>query len=253
MNTDIDATRQPIISLHDGGAWTTSLDVSAFFGKQHSDVLRSIRNLLEKEPALGLRNFASFKNNDLTGEHTAYYEMDRDGFTLLAMGFTGTKALKWKLRYIEAFNAMEAELRRQSAKIDVRDPSQLSAIAIQLIEVNKELEARAATAEAQVEAAKPKTLFFDQFANADGLYGLQNAARVLGESPNKFVGRLKQGYLFYQGGALVPKVQYREMGIFEVKCTIVDDKARYQTYVTPKGLQYLARIFGKDDLFSQVA
>jgi len=40
------------------------------------------------------------------------YEMDRDGFSLLAMGFTGEKALKWKLDYIKAFNAMERELKR---------------------------------------------------------------------------------------------------------------------------------------------
>lgn len=119
-------------------------------------------------------------------------------------------------------------------QIDVRDPGQLTKIAMQLIEVNRDLQS-------QIDAAKPKTDFYDQYASADGLYGLQNAARVLGHAPNKFIRRLKEGYLFYQGGSLVPKVQYREMGVFEVKCTYVDDKARYQTYVTPKGLQYLAK------------
>ncbi|MBB4313007.1 BRO family protein [Roseospira marina] len=133
-------------------------------------------------------------------------------------------------------------------RIDVRDPSQLSQIAIQLIEVNKELTVRAERAEQQVEAAKPKTQFYDKYANADGLYNLQNAARVLCQGPNKFVGWLKQGYLFYQGTALVPKVKYREMGVFEVKATVVDDKARYQTFVTPKGIQYLAKKLGVDRL-----
>lgn len=133
-------------------------------------------------------------------------------------------------------------------QIDVRDPSQLTKIAIQLIEVNRELEQRAVTAEKAVEAAKPKTEFYDQFANAEGLYSLQNAGRVLGQGPNKFVGWLKQGFLFYQGGALVPKVQYREMGLFEVKATIVDDKARYQTYVTSRGITYFAKKLGVDQL-----
>jgi anti-repressor protein len=142
---------------------------------------------------------------------------------------------------------IECERRLKEAaplQIDVRDPSQLTKIAIQLIEVNKELEHRAVTAEKAVEAAKPKTEFYDTFSSADGLYGLQNAARVLGQAPNKFIGWLKQGYIFYQGGALVPKVQYREMGVFEVKSTLVDDKARYQTYVTPKGIQYFAKKLG---------
>ena len=129
--------------------------------------------------------------------------------------------------------------------VDVRDPGQLAAIALQLIEVNKELQGRAAVAEAKIEADKPKTGFFDRFMNADGLFGLQNAGRILIEPPNKFVGWLKQQFLFYQGGSLVPRAQYRTMGIFEVKATVVDDKARYQTYVTPKGLQYLAKKLGK--------
>ena len=124
---------------------------------------------------------------------------------------------------------LECERRAKEAvpQINVRDPASLTKIAIQLIEVNKELECKVAE-------LAPKARFFENFAEADGLYGLQNAARVLGKGPNKFVGWLKQHFLFYQGGALVPKAVYRTMGVFEVKAEIVDDKARYRTYVTPK-------------------
>lgn len=41
------------------------------------------------------------------------YIMNRDGFSLLAMGFTGKKALEWKLKYINAFNEMERQLRER--------------------------------------------------------------------------------------------------------------------------------------------
>lgn len=144
------------------------------------------------------------------------------------------------------FIRMEKKARAGSpTAIDVRDPGQLASIAIQLIEVNKELEARAITAEAAVEAAKPKTSFYDQFANSDGLFGLQNVGRILSEPPNKFVGWLKQTFLFYQGKALVPRAEYVRMGIFEVKSEIIEDKARYRTWVTPKGVQYLAKKLGK--------
>ena len=122
-----------------GAVFATSRDVAAFFRKQHKDVLRDIRNLIAKEPSLALRNFAPFKIKDLTGESTGHYEMDRDGFTLLAMSFTGAKALKWKLKYIEAFDTMEAELRARVApqgvvSIDFHDPNTLRRLSLEITE-----------------------------------------------------------------------------------------------------------------------
>jgi len=70
-----------------------------------------IRNLIAKQPAALADSFEPFSINDLTGESTSHYDMDRDGFTLLAMGFTGATALTFKLKYMAQFKAMEAELR----------------------------------------------------------------------------------------------------------------------------------------------
>lgn len=95
--------------------------------------------------------------------------------------------------------------------------------------------------EAVVKENAPKVEFYDNFANADGLYGLQNAARALSARPNLFVRWLKRDYLFYQGRALVPRVKYRQMDIFDVRVEVVDDKARQRTFVTPKGLEYLSK------------
>lgn len=99
---------------------------------------------------------------------------------------------------------------------------------------------KAIALEAKIEADKPKTAFYDQFVNTDGLYGLQNAGRALNCQPNLFVRWLKERFMFYQGTALVPRVQYIQMGIFEVKSEIVDDKARARSYITPKGLEYFS-------------
>ena len=79
-----------------------------------------------------------------------------------------------------------------------------------------------------MEAAKPKISFYDKHVDSDESYNLQNAARVLGLPPNKFIQHLKERYLFYQAGghgALVPYVQYIHRGVFEVKTTVVDGKA----------------------------
>src|SRR5690606_33128368 len=125
----IDPERNPVVFVKDGEVFANSRDVAAFFGKNHRDVVRAIDNLIEQEPNLGVRNFAQTPYVEAqNGQTYKTYEMDRDGFTLLAMGFTGGKALKWKLRYIEAFNALEAECRRIASSgpmIDLNDPSAL--------------------------------------------------------------------------------------------------------------------------------
>lgn len=94
--------------------------------------------------------------------------------------------------------------------------------------------------EFQVEIDQPKVNFYDNFINSEGLYNLENAARALNYHPNLFIDSLKNQYLFYQGNALVPRQRYRTQGLFVVKSNIIDNKARYQTYITPKGLQYFA-------------
>ncbi len=148
--------------------------------------------------------------------------------------------------FIECEKRLRAIQHAPAALPDLSDPQVLTALLLEHATKRIEAEQRAEIAEQHVEAVKPKAAFYDQFANADGLYGLQNAARVLNQPPNKFIGWLKRSYLFYQGTALVPYVQYKNSGIFEVKAEIVDEKARYRTYVTARGIQYFARKFGCD-------
>lgn len=221
------------ITVRDGALTVTSRQVAEHFGKQHKNVLRAIANL-ECSEDFNRLNFEPFKINDLTGESTSHYAMTRDGFTFLVMGFTGKEAARWKERYIAAFNAMEQRLRAgpPPAAPDFSDPAVL-------LGVMDHLRGQVNAAKTQLLEAKPKIDAYDQLMNAEGLYGLQNAARVLGARPNLFIRWLKQKYLFYQGNALIARVEYRERGFFEIKSTIVDDKTRPATFVTPKGLDYL--------------
>lgn len=89
---------------------TTSLMVAEVFGKRHRDVLRSIRQTYIPKD-FNERNFALVEYTDEKGEQRPMYEMTKDGFVLLAMGFTGKKAMDFKVKYIEAFNEMERKLR----------------------------------------------------------------------------------------------------------------------------------------------
>lgn len=94
-----------------GQVVVSSREVAENFGKEHKHVLRDIENLMGGEPKIGLSSMF-FKSEYLSVQNKALpeYLMNRDGFTLLAMGFTGKEALEWKLKYIDAFNQMEQKL-----------------------------------------------------------------------------------------------------------------------------------------------
>lgn len=92
---------------------TDSLIVTKFFEKEHKNVMRSIRNL-ECSSEFRALNFELADYIDKNGDKQPKYEMSRDGFMFLAMGFTGAKAAQWKEAFIKAFNMMEEELLKQS-------------------------------------------------------------------------------------------------------------------------------------------
>ena len=93
-----------------GTAVVNSRDVAEFFEKQHFHVLRDIDALISDAPGAA-SNFGGSEYRDGTGRVHRCFDMTRDGFTLLVMGWTGERALQFKVRYIEAFNAMEAALK----------------------------------------------------------------------------------------------------------------------------------------------
>ena len=102
----------PAVFIKDGSVYANSRDVAEFFEKHHHHVLRDIDKIVESEPSTET-NFGFSEYVDTTGRRLRSIDMDRDGFTILAMGFTGPKALKFKLAYIAQFNAMEEELRQR--------------------------------------------------------------------------------------------------------------------------------------------
>lgn len=103
----------PKVFIHDGKAVTTSQSVASYFVKRHERVLDKIRNL-ECSPEFTEHNFVLSEYTDSTGRKLPMYEMTKDGFVFLVMGFTGKKAAAFKEAYIAEFNRMEAELNGQA-------------------------------------------------------------------------------------------------------------------------------------------
>ena len=88
------ASAGPIVSVKDGRAFANSRDVAEFFGKQHADVLRDIETIIcvsdpeeGSSPNFGETSYAHPQN----GQTYRSFAMDQEGFTLLAMGFTGPR------------------------------------------------------------------------------------------------------------------------------------------------------------------
>lgn len=104
-----------LIQAHGRILWTTSRLVADKFGKRHGNVIRAIENL-ECSREFHQLNFESVDYVDEGGKPRKSYDISRDGFSLLAMGFTGPGAAKWKEQFIAAFGKMERELLRIASR-----------------------------------------------------------------------------------------------------------------------------------------
>ncbi|MBF0165406.1 MAG: Rha family transcriptional regulator [Magnetococcales bacterium] len=112
----------PKLPLHvkDNQVFASSLEVAKVFERRHDHVMRDIRKL--KIPNdFRLPNFEEGTYIDKNGDKQPMFDMTRDGFTILAMGFTGRRAMAFKIAYIEAFNKMEAELRQQEGALSPKE------------------------------------------------------------------------------------------------------------------------------------
>lgn len=115
------------LSTQNGEPVVSSREIARHFDKAHKHVLRDIEELLGGQPNFGPSSEPSLKGMFHRTEYTTVqnkklpmYLMNRDGFTLLAMGFTGKKATEWKIKYIQAFNAMEKQLSEQQSELSNR-------------------------------------------------------------------------------------------------------------------------------------
>ncbi|KKC39516.1 hypothetical protein WH87_04805 [Devosia epidermidihirudinis] len=249
MSSDFNASRLPIVNVREGEAFADSRDVAAFFDKEHRNVLRDIDNLVAAEPSLALLNFEQgvYTRADTGNQQHRHFRMNRDGFSLLAMGFTGTKALKWKLRYIEAFNAMEAEIRRQAQTgpmIDMNDPGALRGLLLSYSEKAIELQE-------QVNELVPSKEALDRIEHSDGSLCVTDAAKTLQIPPQHLFRYLRSNSWTYRRVGTSGDIGYQDKiaaGYLEHKVTLVPrpngtEKSATQVRITPKGLARLAKIF----------
>lgn len=236
-----------ILSMQNGEPVVSSRQIAENFEKNHRDVLRAVDNLKED-----VRNFAQmfFETTapDSYGREQRAYLMNRDGFTLLAMGFTGKAALEWKLKYIAAFNEMEKKLTEQPQLTR----SQLLATA--LIAAHEELEEK----DKQIETMKPKALFADAVSASKKSILVGEMAKLLSQNginigQNRLFDWLRRnGYLIKdpkRSDYNLPTQRSMEMGLFEIKETTIQHSDHISINRTPKisgrGQVYFVNLFLK--------
>lgn len=108
-----------VIKKIDGELVVTSRQVAEDFEKEHKNVLQTINNLVAENSAV--KNMIIESTYENRGKYYPEYLLTRDGFSLLVMGFTGSRALQWKLKYIEAFNKMEESIKGQVKQLSTEE------------------------------------------------------------------------------------------------------------------------------------
>lgn len=235
-----------ILSTQNGEPVVSSRQIAESFGKEHKHVLDAVKNLVaENSAAKSMFHLSSFENR---GKKYPMYLMNRDGFSLLAMGFTGKEAVQWKLKYIAAFNAMEKQL--------VQHPplSRSELMAQALIAAHDELEHK----NAQIAELTPKGIFADAVSASKQSILVGELAKLLCQNgvdigPNRLFDWLRaNGYLIRRNGTdrNMPTQRAVEMGLFEIKETTVVHSDGHTTInktpkVTGKGQVYFVNLFLK--------
>lgn len=205
-----------LVIMKDQQAVTSSLQVAETFGKEHSKVMRSIEGIAKSGDTPNMFVKGTYIN-DQNGQKYSMYYMTRDGFTLLAMGFTGKKALKFKMQYIKAFNNMENELKQGYSTKNVggyQVPSNYRGALL-----------LAADLQEQVEIMKPKAIFADSVSTSHTTILIGDLAKILkGNGINIGARRLFQwmrdnGYLIKRKGADYnsPTQKSMNLGLFQIK------------------------------------
>ena len=253
-NTDINE----LVQVENEQVVTDSRKVGEVFDKPHKTVLRSIENIIT-EAKNGLSDnsaqncaqsfFYETTYKDGSGKSNKMYLMNRDGFSLLVMGFTGAKAMQWKIKYIEAFNEMEKRLKAQSSdSYMIADPIER---ALKWAEEEKIRQEQAK----QLEMQKPLVVFGNAVKASSTSILIGALAKLLKQNgidmgqKRLFQWMRDTGYLIKSGNDKnMPTQRAMEMGLFEIKeGNYIDsndvNRITRTTKVTGKGQVYFINKF----------
>lgn len=214
-------TTELVFMGESGQAITNSLLVAKKFGKDHKHVLESIRKLMTAENSAVLQMFEESIYINEQNKTQPMYLMNRDGFTLLAMGFTGVKAMEFKIDYINAFNKMESKIKKSIAVLpDFTDPAEAAmawakeykekkVLAIE----NKKLEEENIQLAAENQELKHDKNYLDLIMRSKALLTVSQIAQDYGMSGKALNKQLAQmGIQYSINGQWILYAKYKDCG-----------------------------------------
>lgn len=230
---------------------TDSVKVAQVFGKEHKNIIRAIRTLLgQAQNCAHQKWFCETTYTDAQNKPRPMFLMNRDGFSLLAMGLTGAKAMQFKVAFIEQFNAMEKvieQVRQTTPAIPQTFAEALRLAASQAERIEQQ--------QKQIEAEKPRVLFSQAVETAKQSVLIGELAKIICQNgvqtgeKRLFAWMRENGYLCQYGERYnQPTQKSMEMGLFEIKKTTIqkangDILISTTTKVTGKGQVYFVNKF----------
>lgn len=243
-----------VYSNQDGESITDSVKVSMKFGKRHSDVLRDIQDLTCSQD-FRERNFALSSYISSQGKELPKWEMNKDGFTFLVMGYSGDRASKFKEDYIQEFNKREVLLNsneyilaranqiisEQNKKLE-EDYNKERNLRVDIEKQKKLIEAQNIEKNRQIREMKPKAEFHDDVTLSDQEYTLSSACKMI-NSPygrNKMFDVLrKDGVVFKDRNEV--KQQYTDRFAMRLSRPKGNGKRYPYLAVNGKGLAWMRK------------
>ena len=230
-----DAHRQRIV--------VSSRDVARIFEKRHDNVMRDINGILSDDDDFNRLNFEGVEYRDAKGEYRPEFLMTKDGFTLLVMGYTGEKAMRFKKAYIAEFNRLqERQARFGGFVIPDNYADALTFAGEQVKEVQR------LTAENAV--LQPKADFYDVAMSTDDFVNMNTVAKILNYKnmgQNNLYKFLRENGVLQQDNR--PYQQHMDKGYFKVVTrvfsTVEGNVTKYQTFVSQRGIDAIRRLLNK--------
>ena len=226
---------------------TTSLLVAEVFGKYHKNVLRDIETLSCSEEFNRL-NFGPIEYTDKMGRVQKAYEITKDGFSFLVMGYTGEKAAQFKEMFIREFNKRE-EMLKSDEYILLR-ASQIQQKRIENLQAQlQEKSLLLDVANETISINAPKVEYFDEVLQSTETMTTTQVAKTIGRSGQWLNRQLKNcGLIFYQSGQWLVKSPYDRCGLHKVRTSTYTKSdgstaSKSSTVWTEKGKRFIIALF----------
>lgn len=242
-----------ILQTNNNQPVANSRQVAEHFDKQHGHVLRDIENLKISLSNFGEYFFQTTYTNERGREYPEFL-INHDGFTLLAMGFTGSEALQFKVDYINAFNEMEKKLKEVQPSYAIQDPIERAQAWIAEQEKLKELETEIQVKQQLLSEYQPKVEYTDTILSSPDTINISQIAKdygMSGQALNRVLNLLN--VQFNQRGQWLLYAKHQEKGYTQSSTIMTDNgKTVLSTKWTQKGRLFIHNLLEQNGFYANI-